>query len=126
MAALFAGCVLETDDQELAVGESEVALVAAADSSCRDIQPDHDGCLLKKLWGQCNASWMIANNWCAKTCGRCSDGPPVQVCPDVQPDRDTCAQKKAWGQCDASWMIAKGWCARTCGRCPRGSVGLVN
>lgn len=38
---------------------------------CSDKKPDKDTCKQQKDWGKCNASWMIKNNWCAKTCGRC-------------------------------------------------------
>jgi hypothetical protein len=45
---------------------------------CRDIQPKDSrfGCDKQKQWGKCTDEWMIAGNYCAKTCKRCID-PPV-------------------------------------------------
>lgn len=39
--------------------------------SCQDIPPDQYTCEEQKTWDKCQADWMLDNNWCAKTCGRC-------------------------------------------------------
>ena len=49
------------------------AAVPAA--TCSDIETPGYSCALQKGWGQCNQYWMQQNNYCAKTCGRCSAAP---------------------------------------------------
>ncbi|KAL4433088.1 hypothetical protein ABPG77_006515 [Micractinium sp. CCAP 211/92] len=93
-------------------------------ATCTDVQPnDGSTCAQKKGWGQCGADWMLAQGWCAATCGRCSTPPPQQgpssaACTDVTPPGGfTCAQQKAWGKCSDAWLQAGGFCKATCGSC---------
>jgi hypothetical protein len=51
------------------------AAVPAA--TCSDVETPGYSCALQKGWGQCNQYWMQQNNYCAKTCGRCSAAPPA-------------------------------------------------
>ena len=51
--------------------------LSAAGASCADVQvpAGSDGsftCAQQQGFGKCNESWMLAGNYCAKTCGRCS------------------------------------------------------
>eukprot|EP01026_Neomeris_dumetosa_P051200 TRINITY_DN4502_c0_g1_i12.p1 TRINITY_DN4502_c0_g1~~TRINITY_DN4502_c0_g1_i12.p1 ORF type:complete len:573 (-),score=54.31 TRINITY_DN4502_c0_g1_i12:645-2363(-) len=41
---------------------------------CSDMQPSSEySCAQQKGWGKCEENWMVQNNWCARTCGRCED-----------------------------------------------------
>jgi hypothetical protein len=78
-----------------------VVAAGAIAPACKDVQPtDGTTCAQKKQWGQCKASWMTKNNWCAATCGRCGKAPVSSVsCTNKQPPGAfTCAQQKAWGK----------------------------
>jgi hypothetical protein len=40
--------------------------------TCTDVPtPEGNTCAQQAAWGKCNESWMLANGWCARTCGRC-------------------------------------------------------
>lgn len=45
--------------------------------ACTDVETPGYSCALQKGWGQCNQYWMQQNDYCAKTCGRCSAAPPA-------------------------------------------------
>ena len=41
------------------------------DNGCTDNAPGEFTCEQQKNWGKCNENFIIANNFCRKTCGRC-------------------------------------------------------
>ena len=98
------------------------AAAAAAASDCTDEPPPGEApCPEQKAWGKCESEWMVAANYCAATCGRCSpavaassatpaavpaaDGPaappaaPAPACADVPPPETdmSCAEQKVCG-----------------------------
>jgi hypothetical protein len=60
-------------------------------STCVDVPDPEQTCATRKEWGNCEQQWLIDANYCAKTCGRCTDDspPPVGTTPDEpdQPDQ---------------------------------------
>eukprot|EP01026_Neomeris_dumetosa_P040344 TRINITY_DN332_c1_g1_i1.p2 TRINITY_DN332_c1_g1~~TRINITY_DN332_c1_g1_i1.p2 ORF type:complete len:254 (+),score=49.32 TRINITY_DN332_c1_g1_i1:181-942(+) len=86
---------------------------------CYDIPPQGDlTCAERKANDGCEKDWMISGDFCAVTCGRCSDPKISEDCGDVQPEGDfTCAQRATFGACDKDWMIDGNYCEKTCGRC---------
>ncbi|GAB4816650.1 hypothetical protein N2152v2_003696 [Parachlorella kessleri] len=43
--------------------------------ACTDLAPDSRyTCEQQRGWGKCNAGWMLAGNWCQRTCNRCAPG----------------------------------------------------
>ena len=108
---------------------------ASSSSGCSDnAPPGSNGCWQQKQWGKCGEAWMAAGNYCAATCGRCSQqsGSSAQAsassssssssggsgCSDTAPPgSDGCWQQKQWGKCSEGWLLASNYCAATCGRC---------
>eukprot|EP01025_Chloroclados_australasicus_P046175 TRINITY_DN5093_c0_g1_i2.p1 TRINITY_DN5093_c0_g1~~TRINITY_DN5093_c0_g1_i2.p1 ORF type:complete len:685 (+),score=37.55 TRINITY_DN5093_c0_g1_i2:150-2204(+) len=88
------------------------------DEDCTDIAPgDSYTCLQQSEFGKCFESWMLAGDFCKKTCGRCADS-KVTECDDIPPsNRFTCEQQRDFGKCGARWMISGNYCKRTCNRC---------
>eukprot|EP01024_Parvocaulis_polyphysoides_P005363 TRINITY_DN1133_c1_g1_i6.p1 TRINITY_DN1133_c1_g1~~TRINITY_DN1133_c1_g1_i6.p1 ORF type:complete len:1190 (-),score=221.72 TRINITY_DN1133_c1_g1_i6:342-3911(-) len=54
----------------------------AVSGSCTDISPDDRyTCEDQSKFGKCDAAWMIAGEFCKRTCGRCGDVVPVEMSP---------------------------------------------
>ncbi|PRW39389.1 formate nitrite transporter [Chlorella sorokiniana] len=124
---------------------SSASSSSSGSSSCTDTAPsDGKGCWQHKQWGNCNQGWMTSGNYCASTCGRCSqqsgssDGSSSSsstsdssstnsgssVCSDTAPPGQAgCWQQKQWGKCNDGWLVAGNYCASTCGRCGGNSNG---
>eukprot|EP01023_Acetabularia_acetabulum_P005661 TRINITY_DN1231_c0_g2_i4.p1 TRINITY_DN1231_c0_g2~~TRINITY_DN1231_c0_g2_i4.p1 ORF type:complete len:796 (+),score=169.96 TRINITY_DN1231_c0_g2_i4:726-3113(+) len=107
---------------------------------CSDVLPEWSwyDCQQQKDYYKCDEQWMKTGNYCAKTCGRCSDetsiqdeaattvlttatGPLMSDCVDVAPDQwYTCNEQKEFGKCSDWWFNQEGFCAKTCGLCADG------
>lgn len=61
--------------------------------SCVDVPDPEQTCATRKEWGNCEQQWLIDGDYCAKTCGRCTDNstPPMSSMPDEpdQPEQPT-------------------------------------
>eukprot|EP01026_Neomeris_dumetosa_P041031 TRINITY_DN3395_c0_g2_i2.p1 TRINITY_DN3395_c0_g2~~TRINITY_DN3395_c0_g2_i2.p1 ORF type:complete len:167 (+),score=21.57 TRINITY_DN3395_c0_g2_i2:119-619(+) len=79
---------------------------------CYDIVPPNSSCEQQKKGNQCEASWMLLNNYCKKTCFGCE-------CEDKTYRNSpwTCDQQLKWGKCNTTWMKLGRYCEKTCGRC---------
>jgi len=77
---------------------------------CKDKEPEEYTCAQQKQFGKCDAEWMLENDYCARTCGRC--------CSDLRPSglfSASCAVRKDRGECKE--LVANGDCLATCGAC---------
>jgi hypothetical protein len=105
-------------------------------STCSNIQPPGGNTCdwWATLTTECNNQWFADNNYCAQSCGHCSDGGgssssgssssgSTTTCTDNRPtgtqwDEATC---QMWatqtGECGQAWMIDNHWCDASCGRC---------
>eukprot|EP01025_Chloroclados_australasicus_P046179 TRINITY_DN5093_c0_g1_i6.p1 TRINITY_DN5093_c0_g1~~TRINITY_DN5093_c0_g1_i6.p1 ORF type:complete len:751 (+),score=55.26 TRINITY_DN5093_c0_g1_i6:150-2402(+) len=85
---------------------------------CVDITPDSTyTCQQQNDFGKCFESWMLAGDYCKKTCGRCADT-QVSDCDDIPPNSQfSCEQQREFGKCDEDWMTSGDYCRRTCNSC---------
>jgi hypothetical protein len=51
--------------------------------TCTDTAPADNPCSNWKSWGQCSISYLVDNNYCAQTCGRCGSGPSAGGAPNT-------------------------------------------
>eukprot|EP00891_Asterochloris_glomerata_P009180 jgi/Astpho2/9180/fgenesh1_pg.00137_%23_8_t len=61
-----------------------------APPACSDNPPDNVyTCTQQQQFGKCSVDWMVAGNYCASTCGRCtgSSGARLAVLPEAAPPR---------------------------------------
>lgn len=87
-----------------------VCSYGALGQQCEDKEPEEYTCAQQKQFGKCDAEWMLENDYCARTCGRC--------CSDFRPSglfSASCAVRKDRGECKE--LVANGDCLATCGAC---------
>lgn len=118
---------------------------APAGPPCVDVPDPEQTCATRKEWGNCEQQWLIDADYCAKTCGRCTDNstPPVSTMPDEpdqpdQPDQPPMQDDRfppfsggGDGHATRYWDCAKpscGWSNNAGGRpvrsCDRGGASL--
>ncbi|MEW5300271.1 MAG: hypothetical protein WDW36_003212 [Sanguina aurantia] len=82
-------------------------------SNCTDVPPGTMyNCTQQRSFGKCDASWMVDNHYCSKTCGQA----PCEQCSDNPPSEISCQDQAKYGKCGADFM--KGYCKKSCGVAP--------
>ncbi|MEW5311389.1 MAG: hypothetical protein WDW38_003110 [Sanguina aurantia] len=82
-------------------------------SNCTDVPPGTMyNCTQQRSFGKCDASWMVDNHYCSKTCGQS----PCEQCSDNPPSEISCEDQAKYGKCGADFM--KGYCKKSCGVTP--------
>lgn len=70
----------DTDD-EMTSSEPNSSMEPSGEA-CTDNPDPEQTCQVRKEWGNCEQQWMIDNDYCNRTCGRCDGEPSDPVSPN--------------------------------------------